>query len=236
MPFRRRAWLRALALSPFIPALGRAADGQAVDLLLVLAVDCSGSVSMDRFTLQKHGYAEAFRSDEVIAVIAGGARQAIAVTMVQWTGPQLHRQVVPWTAIHDAASSHALADGIDAVERTLFRGGTSISGAIDESMRLLAVAPFASDRHTIDVSGDGANNSGRESGAARDDAVAKGVTINGLPILTVEPDLDTFYRTEVIGGPGAFVIAINDFDQFADAIRRKLVTEIAAAARPARAG
>ncbi|HEX3349314.1 MAG TPA: DUF1194 domain-containing protein, partial [Acetobacteraceae bacterium] len=195
MTLRRRLLLRTLALAPLAAVSPPVHAADAVDLLLVLAVDASGSVDMGRFNLQKHGYAEAFRSNDVIAAIAGGARQAIGVTMLQWTGPALHRQVVPWTLAHDAASAHGLADAIDAAERALFRGGTSISGAIDEAMRLFAAAPFAADRRTIDVSGDGANSSGRASADARDEAVARGVTINGLPILTLEPDLDDFYRS-----------------------------------------
>ena len=148
--------------------------------------------------------------------------------MFQWTGPSLQRLVVPWTAVGDAASAVAFAGRLDGLSRELFGGGTSISGAIDLAMRLFAQAPFAAPRRVIDVSGDGRNNSGRPSGDARDDAVAAGVVINGLPILTVEPDLEETYRTAVIGGAGSFVIAIDSYDQFAAAIRRKLVSEIAA--------
>jgi hypothetical protein len=234
MPFGRRACLSAIVALPFATAVrhARAAAGPDVDLLLVLAVDASGSVNMERFELQKHGYAEAFRSDEVIAAVTSGAQRAIALTMMQWTGPRLHVQVVPWTAIRDAASAATFADVIDATPRHLFSGGTSISGAIDEAMRLFDAAPFSAERRIIDVSGDGANNSGRRASVARDEAVAKGVTINGLPILTLEPDLDDFYRSEVIGGLGAFTIAIDSFEQFAGAIRRKLVDEIALGPAP----
>lgn len=228
MRLRRRDCLLAFAAAALRRANAAAAPVVVgIDLLLVLAVDASGSVDMDRFELQKHGYAGAFRSPEVQAAIASGPAQAIGVTMMQWTGPSLHIQVVPWTAVGDAASAAAFAGVIDATPRQLFRGGTSISGAIDQAMQLFKVAPFEAPRRVIDVSGDGANNSGRPSADARDDAVAAGVTINGLPILTVEPDLDAFYRSQVVGGPGAFVIAIDSYDQFADAIRRKLVSEIA---------
>jgi hypothetical protein len=198
-----------------------------VDLQLVLAVDASGSVNTARFELQKRGYAAAFRDKRVQQAIAGGASQSIAVTMLQWTGPQLQVQVVPWSEVHDAASAEALADLIAAAPRRLFGGGTSISGAIDRAMRVFPPDPPQGMRRVIDISGDGANNSGRQSADARDDAVEQGVVINGLPILNIEPDLDLFYRTQVIGGPGSFLIAIDNYDQFAEAIIRKLVTEIA---------
>lgn len=198
-----------------------------VDLQLVLALDASGSVNDTRFELQKQGYAAAFRNPQVIRAIASGAEQAIAVTMVQWTGPFLHAQVIPWTLIKDAASAHAFADAIDKSQRELFGGGTSISGAIDYAMTLFPQSPYRSQRRTIDISGDGANSSGRSVIAARDDAVAAGVGINGLPILSLDPRLDRYYFNFVIGGPGAFMIPAADYENFADAIRKKLILEIA---------
>jgi hypothetical protein len=219
---------RALVMLGLLLALASPARAQGVDLLLVLDVDASGSVSAGRFDLQKQGYAAAFRAPEVQAAIASGPRQAIAVTMVQWTGPAMQVQVVPWTAIRDAAGAGAVADAIDATRRELFGGGTSISGAIDHAMTMFAMAPFQAPRRVIDVSGDGANNRGRPSGDARDAAVAQGVVINGLPILNVEPNLAEAYRDEVIGGPGAFVLPVDSYEAFAPAILRKMVTEIAA--------
>jgi hypothetical protein len=225
MAFRRFLLVCAfLALSGPVPA--RAGD---VDLQLILAVDASGSVNTARFELQKRGYAAAFRDRRVLAAIAGGANQAIAVAMMQWTGPSLHVVVVDWMELHDAASAAAFADRIDAAPRKLFGGGTSISGAIDFAMQMFPAAS-AGQRRVIDISGDGANNNGRPSAEARDDAVAQGVVINGLPILNIEPDLDVHYREQVIGGPGSFMIPIDNYDQFAEAIVRKLVTEIAALA------
>jgi hypothetical protein len=208
------------------------APAQAVDLALVLAVDASGSVNQTRFDLQKHGYAQAFRSREVIEAVTAGADHAIAVTMVQWTGPQLHIQVIPWTRIADAASAQALADAIDASQRRLFGGGTSLSGAIDTGVALLAASPYRGTRRVIDISGDGSNNAGRLAETARDAAVKQGITINGLPITWIEPGLDAYYRSSVIGGPGAFVISIDSYDNFADAILQKLVTEISGLAAP----
>ena len=148
--------------------------------------------------------------------------------MVQWTGPRLQVEVVPWTAVRDAASAEALAAAIAAAPRQLFSGGTSLSGIIDYSAKLFARTPLQAARRVIDISGDGANNSGRPAAAARDDAVAAGITINGLPILNIEPFLDEHYREHVIGGDGAFLIAIESYDQFAAAIVRKLITEISA--------
>ena len=192
----------------------------------MLALDASGSVSTERFELQKQGYAAAFRDKGVQRAIEGGAQQRIGVAMVQWTGPRLQRLVVDWHVVHGAASAEALAARIEAAPRQLFSGGTSISGLIDYALALLDRAPWPTLRKVIDISGDGGNNAGRPVGPARDDAVDRGVTINGLPILNVEPFLAEHYRENVIGGPGAFMVAIDSYDQFADAIRRKLITEI----------
>lgn len=199
-----------------------------VDLQLVLAVDASGSVNEERFELQKQGYAAAFRNPRVLQAIRAGPRQSIAVAMLQWTGPAMHVLVVDWTLVRDAASANALADAIAAAPRELFGGGTSLSGAIDYAMEVLANSPYRGPRRAIDVSGDGSNNRGRAADLARDEAVQAGVVINGLPILTLEPDLDTYYRDNVIGGPGAFVVAVRSYEAFADAILNKLITEIAA--------
>ena len=226
MIFFLARWLAAL----FVLLAAGTARAQPVDLQLVLAVDASGSVSNDRFELQKHGYAEAFRSQEVRQAIESSAR-GIAVTMVQWTGPTLHAVVVGWTLVHDDASAVAMADAIDAAPRKLFGGGTSVSGAIDFSMELFSRSPFRGARRVIDLSGDGANNRGRPAAEARDQALAAGVTINALPILTLEPDLDEWYRDNAIGGPGAFLIVVHRYEEFALAIRRKLVTEIAGGGR-----
>jgi Protein of unknown function (DUF1194) len=216
-----------LTMAPARAQTPPATDKNQVDLALVLAVDASGSVNETRFELQKRGYAAAFRNPKVIATIMAGTRRAVAITMVQWTGPTLHRQVVGWMRVSDHASAEALATAIDAAPRELFGGGTSLSGAIDYGMVLLAAAPFHGQRRVIDISGDGSNNAGRPAAAARDDAVRAGIVINGLPIAWIEPDLAAYYRANVIGGPGSFVVSVNSYDNFADAILEKLVTEIA---------
>jgi len=224
-----RCLQRALAAVCLVLPLGLSASAQsnAVDLALVLAVDASGSVDQTRFELQKQGYAAAFRHPRVVGAIQSGPTQSIAVIMMQWTGPALQVTAVPWTRLSDAASASAFADAIAKSPRALFGGGTSISGAIDTAMALLFDNPYRAARRVVDISGDGANNRGRSASLARDEAVRAGVGINGLPILTLEPDLDRYYEQNVIGGPGAFVIAAKSYETFADAILKKLIAEIA---------
>jgi len=236
----RPLWRTAFGLLVVLGAIGAAARAQAppapppqapaaVALALVLAVDASGSVDTRRFELQKRGYAAAFRNPQVLSAIRSLMTQSIAVTMMQWTGPRLHVPVVDWTVIKDEDSANAFAAAIEAAPRQLFGGGTSISGAIDYSRLLLAQSPFEAARRVIDISGDGSNNAGRSVTQARDEAVHDGVGINGLPIVAIEPDLDRYYYDNVIGGPGAFMIPAASYDTFADAILKKLITEIAAA-------
>jgi hypothetical protein len=228
----RACIIRALLAAALIFAVhARAAAQTAVDLLLVLAVDASGSVNQARFVLQQQGYAAAFRHPRVLRAIRSGARQQIAAMMMQWTGPALQVQAVPWTLLKDEASVNGFADAIEKAPRDLFSGGTSISGAIDHGMRLLSSAPYKGTKRVIDVSGDGSNNRGRSVTDARDDAVRAGVIINGLPILQLEPYLDRYYFDNVIGGPGSFMIPAETYDKFADAVLRKLVLEIAALER-----
>jgi len=205
---------------------GAPRDANSVDVNLVLAIDASGSVEDDRFDLQKRGFASAFRNPKVMQAILAGDHRSIAVLMLQWTGPTLQEVMLPWMVISDERSADRVAAIIEATPRRLMGGGTSISGAIDYSVRMLDSSPFRANKRVIDISGDGSNNLGRPAEQARDDAVRHGVRINGLPILAVEPDLEQYFRQNVIGGPGAFVIPARNYDQFADAILRKLVTEI----------
>jgi Protein of unknown function (DUF1194) len=192
---RRRLLLAAVAAAMVAFASPSPLAAQtAVDLQLVLAVDASGSVDQVRFELQKQGYAAAFRHPRVIGAIESGPSQAIAVIMMQWTGPALQVTAVPWTKISDSGSANAFADAIARAPRALFGGGTSISGAIDTSMALLFDNPYRATRRVIDISGDGSNNRGRSVTQARDEAIAKGVGINGLPILALEPYLDAITR------------------------------------------
>jgi hypothetical protein len=228
-----------LAAAAFLAAMlggAKPATAQAVvDLQLVLAVDASGSVSQDRFELQKQGYVAAFRNPRLLEAIRGGTIGAIAVTMTQWTGPVLQIQVVPWTLIKDAASMSAFADAVNAAPRQLFGGGTSISGAIDHGIALFPRTELRGARRIIDVSGDGSNNRGRPVTDARDEAIAAGVVINGLPILALEPFLEQYYWNSVVGGPGAFVVAAQSYETFAEAVFKKLIIEIAGLEPPRKA-
>jgi len=219
----RLAAVLLLACSVCTPAVAQTA----VDLQLVLAVDASGSVDQRRFELQMQGYVAAFRDPRVLHAIQSGATQAIAVTMVQWTGPSLQIQVLPWTLINDATTAQAFAAAIMATPRRLFSGGTSISGVIDYAVPLMLESQFKGTRRVIDISGDGSNNRGRPAASARDAAVRAGIIINGLPILALEPDLERYFLDHVIGGPGAFVIAAESYETFADAILKKLIREMA---------
>jgi hypothetical protein len=226
---RRRAIRWALA-ALLVAASPVARADTPVDLQLVLAVDASGSVNQYRFELQKQGYAAAFRDPRVLKAIRSGIAGAIAVTVVQWTGPQMQDQVIHWTVIHDETSAGKFAAAIEDTPRRLFSGGTSISGAIDYGVALLLKSPFRESRRVIDVSGDGSNNRGRPVILARDDAVRAGITINGLPILALEPGLDRYYWDYVIGGPGSFMVTAQNYEQFGEAVLKKLITEIAGTA------
>lgn len=202
-----------------------------VHLQLVLAVDTSASVDDDRFELQRDGYAAAFRASEVQQAIGSGRVGGIAVTMTHWMGRRENVVVHEWTRLSDAASCNAFAAEIASGKRRFDDGQTSISGAIRFARALYDVCPFPGEkgldpRRVIDVSGDGQQNEGRYPNEARDETVARGITINGLPILAVEGGLDRHYQHFVIGGTGAFLIAAATFDDFADAIRRKLIREI----------
>ncbi len=229
-----------LAWLAITPNTARAEEG---DLELVLAVDVSRSIDDDEFRLQREGYAQAFVHPAVIGAIQSNPHQRIAVTFIEWAGAEFQKVVVPWTLVSDAESGALFGEAILRAPRA-FYGWTSISGAIDFSMRQFAESPHRGTRKVIDVSGDGINNSGRTSADARDEALAAGATINGLVIMNdrpnpgpgsfrmPQPPLDEFFRAQVIGGPGAFVIAIEDFTSFAYAIVNKLIREIAEA--PAR--
>lgn len=206
------------------PAWGR---GREVDLALVLAIDVSGSVNSERWELQRRGYEAAFKSPEVLQAITSGPHKSIAVTMVEWSGANHQQQVVSWTVITDAETAAQFGSAMAEAPR-IYSDWTSISGALDYVMPLFADSGVEAGRQVIDVSGDGVNNAGRPITDARDEAVAKGVIINGLPILSEYEFLDDYYRDRVIGGAGAFIEVVKDYDSFASAVQAKLVREIAA--------
>ena len=223
---------RWIILAACIVALGGGARAQGVDLELVLAVDASGSIDRHEYVLQRHGYARALTNPDVLAAITRGPHRAIALTFFEWSGPESNVQVIPWTRIGDAASADAVAGRIVSAPRTVFGTGTALGAAIDHGMKMLAQSPFRGVRRVIDISGDGPNNQGRWPSEARDEAVAQGVTINGLVIEDVKLGLDDHFRDEVIGGPSAFVLTAKGFDDFARAVVKKLLQELELAAVP----
>ena len=230
--------LLILTVTLAFPAASLAAEQ--VDLLLVLAADVSRSIDSEKFQLQRDGYAAAITDPRVLEAIKSGRTRRIGLSLVEWSGLSSQRVVIDWTAISDAESAKSFADRLLEAPRS-FADRTSISSAIEFAMGHLARAPFESARHTIDVSGDGTNNSGGEVTQARDAAVAQGVTINGLVILSETPlawnpdhtnpagGLENYYRNNVIGGPGAFVMAAEGFNSFGRAIVKKMIAEVAQA-------
>ena len=199
---------------------------EALDLALVLAIDTSGSVSNERLAMQIGGYVQAFHEPDLVRAIQAGQHKKIVATFVMWGEYERQFQSVPWTIVFDQASAAGFADLVaHALGPT--PGWTSISGAIRFSVHLLQTLNMPADRRVIDISGDGVNNDGPPPGQARDAAVAAGITINGLPILEVEPELDRYYRSEVIGGPHAFLKVARNRDSFSAAVLQKLLVEVA---------
>jgi hypothetical protein len=213
---------------------GRADQPTPVDLQLVLAVDSSGSIDADEFRLQMQGLSAAFRNPEILNAIKHGAIGAIAVTLIEWASVDQQHQSVTWTMISDEESMALFADQLAVTPRFIPGGSTSVSEALSYSGRLFATSGFASERHVIDVSGDGSNNSGMPPEGVRDRLVATGVVINGLAILNDEPNLKDYYAASVIGGPGCFVLVADSYRSFADAILHKLVQEIVTLPAPTR--
>lgn len=220
-------WLAGLALSfcLLLPLPAGRADDYDVDLALVLAIDCSFSVDSHEFAVQMRGLGLAFRSAAVKKAIAQGARQRIAVTAVQWSDDRNQKVVVPWTVISGDADADELGQIFMHTPRQLTEGGTSVSTALTFAAALFGTAP-SGERRVIDVSTDGRNNSGPPVPPVRDHVVAQGITINGLTILNEWPTLNTYFESNVAGGPGHFVIPANDYDAYSEAILRKLVREI----------
>ena len=203
-----------------------------VDLALVVAVDISFSMDTDEQALQREGFAQAFRSRLVHEAIRGGMLGKIAVTYMEWAGSPDQKVIVPWTILDNSESLMAFADKIASTPLRRAQR-TSISSAIDFSVRLLEESGVTATRQVIDVSGDGPNNQGRLVVEARDAALAKGITINGLPIMLRQPgyldipDLDVYYKDCVIGGQGSFTVPVRERDQFIEAIKTKILLEIA---------
>lgn len=232
-----RIVISAAAIAGIVGFGGPAAAAETIDLLLVLAADVSRSIDDGEFDLQRKGYAAALTDPRVLRAIAGGRQHAVGITFVEWAGASDQKVVVDWTVVRDEEAAGTIAAAILAAPRS-FVGRTAIGTAIDFAMTRLAAAPVAGEKRIIDVSGDGTSNSGRPVTEARDAAVAAGVTINGLAIINTQANpgysfhthppggLPKYFEENVIGGPGAFLLQVENFDTFADAITRKLVSEI----------
>jgi Protein of unknown function (DUF1194) len=209
-----------------------------VDLLLVLSSDVSRSVDHPKFLLQREGYATAISDPHVMDAIKSGPHQRIAICFVEWSGFGAQKVVIDWTVIDGPGAARKFGDQLLELPRS-FADRTSISGGIEFAAAQLERAPFEAARRTIDVSGDGTNNAGRDVKLARDETIAKGIVINGLVILSDRPvpwnaehtnppgGLEKYYQDNVIGGPGAFVLVAENFNSFGRAIIKKLIAEIA---------
>src|ERR687888_2527027 len=234
-------WLIRCMLAPValvLALLSSALATEPVDLLLVLASDVSRSVDHPKFLLQREGYAAAISDPHVLDAIKSGPHQRIALCFVEWSGFGAQKLVIDWTIVDGQDAARKFGDQLLELPRSL-ADRTSISGGIEFAAAQLERAPFESARRTIDVSGDGTNNAGRDVKLARDEVVAKGVVINGLVILSERPvpwnaehtnppgGLEKYYQDNVIGGPGAFVLAAENFNSFGRAIIKKLIAEIA---------
>jgi hypothetical protein len=237
-PVLATALLAAAVLLVLTPA-----RAESVDVALVLAADVSRSVDDDEFKLQRQGYAAAVTNPRVLQSIAAGQHGAVAICFIEWSGPEEQQVVAEWTVVRDGETAAGFAATLLNAPRS-FVGRTSISAALDFSRAYLGKTLVAADRRVIDVSGDGTNNSGRPVLEARDETVAAGVTVNGLAIINEHPNpgyfahtqppegLPEYYRQNVIGGPGAFLLVVQDFNSFGEAITNKLVNEIAGMPRP----
>src|SRR6478736_2618883 len=230
---------RVLVAIAFLVFLSFAAESQGagVDLEVILAADVSRSIDDAEFDLQRKGYAAALTDPRVLTAIRGRSVAAIGVCFIEWSGDEEQQVVVDWTEIRDEEAAGSVAAAILAAPRS-FMGRTSISAAIDLAMAHFAKSKWQAKRRVIDISGDGTNNSGRPVTEARDQAIARGITINGLAIINDKPNLGysahtqppgglpLYYRQNVIGGPNSFLLVVQDFNSFADAMAQKLAKEI----------
>lgn len=229
-----------LGIVPHLPAAARAAD--TVDVMLALVTDVSRSIDDSEFDLEKNGYQAAFTSPEVLNAIKAGPTGAIAVSYIEFASNYEVRTVVDWSIIRDANSADAFLARLMEAPRSYY-GRTAIGSGIDLAVQSITGSPIQATRKVIDVCGDGTSNAGREVSQARDDALKLGITINGLAIINEHPaswtfahvqppgGLGKYYRENVSGGPSSFVLEIHDFHDFADAIKRKLISEISEGAR-----
>ena len=236
IPGSLRRGILVLALLLAAPAFAK----EAVDVELVLAIDISGSIDPDEARMQREGYVAALTDRRVLGAITSGIHGKIAIAYVEWASSYQRNTLLDWTVIDGAGSAGATAAKLAAIPINIGQR-TSISTAIDYSMQMLGKSPFEGIRRVIDISGDGPNNDGGLVTTARDRALDAGVIINGLPIINGKPnrfgfptmqDLDRYYEGCVIGGPGSFVVKADSFEAFADAVKQKLILEIAGLTPP----
>lgn len=234
-----RPWQPSLALQigltlAMAGAAPQAAGAEPVDVELILAVDVSLSMSPEELAIQRDGYAAALTHEQVIRAIEDGIHGKIALVYVEWAGQSVQRVVVPWTLVGGRAEAEAVAERLSLLPPNGARR-TSIAGMLNFAGDLFAENEYRGLKRVVDVSGDGPNNQGPLVAEARDRLVSQGVTINGLPLMTSGgfssvydlDNLDIYYQNCVVGGPGSFVIPVNDWSQFPEAVRRKLVLELA---------
>jgi hypothetical protein len=224
MPLVRRAAALALVLPFLAAASARAAT---VDLALVMAVDVSESVDAEEYELQHEGIARAFESPPVLAAISGGSNSAVDVLVLEWSDRDKQVVTVDWTRVSDKASAAAFAAKVRASRRSS-NGLTAIGDALLAAQAAFLNLPDRAARRVVDLSGDGIANIGPPPQQVRDELVAAGITVNGLAILKTEPWLDGYYDQNVVGGPGGFLVQVDDFPSFAAAMQQKLLAEIAA--------
>ena len=232
----KAAWLSLALLLPGFPSYA----AERVDLELVLATDVSRSIDESEARLQREGTAAAIRNRDVVRAIQGGVLRKIAVAYLDYSSADYNQIIIDWTVISDQASADAFSRKLLEAPLSLGRR-TSISDAIEQSARMILTNEFTGTRRIIDVAGDGPNNHGRLVETVRNETIAKRITINGLPIISPPggfgaafwlDDLDRYYQGCVIGGPGAFMVVAKDFKDFARAVRRKLIFEIAGLTPP----
>jgi hypothetical protein len=201
-----------------------------VDLALIIALDCSASVTFDEFGLMAGGCGAALRDPEVVAGLTNGPHGASLCALLLWSGPKDQAVAVEWTRISSPETLEAFASEVEDTSRLIFASTTAIGSALIACEALLAALPAQASRQIIDLVGDGRANDGPAPSPIRDRLIDAGVTINGLCVLHEEPDLVETFTREVIGGPGAFALPCPDYPAFAEAMRQKLQREIAALA------
>ena len=224
----------ACCLCLLLAPLASSVAQEKVDLELILMADGSGSIDDGEFVLQRMGYVQALRHPTILGAIRSGRLGRIALSYVEWSGPELHVPIVPWMVIATEQDIETFAKELETHPRELQGGGTALGNAILYGMRSLQTNRFEAPRQVIDISGDGPDRNGLPAAVGRDQAVAAGMTVNGLPILDGWPGLDRFFNDNVIGGPGAFVEAARGFKDVYYAVRHKMIREISSLPPPAK--